>query len=116
MNNKWPTRTITIPDYGWRLKVNEPTIAELEWLRTVDIGQEWESYKKLLVDLIPEWDACDRHGEPLPPPATDNIEMIPPSALAAIVVAIRREAVTPYDPKGASESMPITAQKPEGDQ
>ena len=91
----YPTRTITIPNYGWKVEIYETSLADIEELQSASN----EAFSQKVFAFIKNWDCLNRAGEPLPL-AAESLKKLPQSALRFIIDSI----INPFkddDPKNA---------------
>jgi len=88
-------RTITIPNYGWKVEIYEPSLKEVVELKNSTASTDDASFTKILAGLITSWDATDRQGVSLPISA-ESLYNWPQPALKFFIQAV-------YLPKAEDE-------------
>jgi hypothetical protein len=112
----WPKRVVTVPEYDCTIKFYDPTIAQLNAIDVARKAKDEEKVKALVMELVCEWDAIDKNGQPVPTTVEGLNQSLPPLFLGTIVDGIIYNVVPKgSDPKGSACESSLTIQpEPEG--
>lgn len=109
----WPTHTVIVPGYDWKIEFYDPSMAELrklealgEQLRDAAKAGDKEKASKLEAELqntvasfIASWEVVDRRGAALKPEG-QVFEQLPPIVLKTLTEGLLNPGAG--DPKGSA--------------
>lgn len=105
----YPTRKITVPNYGWTVEVLEASLYELDELKS--FASDEKAFPEKLMSFIKSWDCKDKQGNELPV-TVEGLRKLPQSAAWFIIKSVR-EPFQEDGIKNVSEPSPTSVPVPE---
>lgn len=104
-----PSRVITVPGYGWHVRIKEASLYDVEELQKLLTNET--AFTEKIMSFVLGWDCPDPQNKPLPL-TVEGLKRLPQSAVRFIINSLR-EPFGDDDLKNGFEQSPISELKPE---
>ena len=97
------TRELTVPNYGWKVELFEPSMGEWATLSEAYNARKWDEVYKALAPLVKKWNCTDKAG-PVLEKTPEGVSKLPMTVLKYIILTLDKELAEDSVPKNPSSS------------